>query len=223
MNETTKDFLRSLKATAGSRFNASKRLSHVDTRLTALTAFTSAFIIALTILPKFVELPRTGQNWLEVMTIALSILVLASSVLQYAGNNAVKAELFHRSALEIQELKRELQFKADNIDEEQFNAISKKYNEVLHRYSLNHDDVDFYRQQIEYPKDFPIGLLERIQKRIQVWNAYNYPSIILFSVAAFLVFVTIAAMSWPEGQPSPQSAPAPQSEHSVMQQPVPAR
>lgn len=197
MDETIRDMLRSLKATAGSRFNASKRLSHVDRRLTALTAFTSAFIIALTIFPKFVEVSHAGQSWLEMTTIAFSILLLASSVLQYASNHAVKAELFHRSALEIQELKRELQFAAHRMDEEKFNSISKRYNDILQRYSLNHEDVDFYRQQLEYPSDYPLGSLERMWKRCSVCVAYAYPSIILFLIAIFLLFVTFMALSWP--------------------------
>lgn len=116
---------------------------------------------------------------------------------QYASNHAVKAELFHRSALEIQELKRELQFTAQRMDEEKFNAISKRYNEILKRYSLNHEDVDFYRQQLEYPTDYPLGRFERFRKRCSVCVAYTYPSIILFLIAAFLLFVTIAALSWP--------------------------
>lgn len=198
MDDTTKGLLRSLKATAGSRFNASKRLSHVDKRLTALTAFTSAFIIALTIFPKFVILSKTGQNWVELTTVAFSILLLASSVLQYASNHAVKSELFHRSALEIQELKRELQFRAGSLNEEQFLDISRRYNEILKRYSLNHDDVDFFRQQIEYPKDFEVGIVSRFIKRCQIWVAYSYPSTILAVVAFFLIFVSAAALSWPE-------------------------
>lgn len=197
MDDTVKGLLRSLKATAGSRFNASKRLSHVDSRLTALTAFTSAFIIALTVFPKFVAVPDTSRGWLEMATIAFSILLLAASVLQYASNHAVKAELFHRSALEIQELKRELQFKATRVTEGEFNEISKKYNEILKRYSLNHDDVDFYRQQLEYPKDYSVQWLDRECKRIKVFVAYSYPTIILFSTAVFLVLVTALAVIWP--------------------------
>ncbi|KQV31139.1 SLATT domain-containing protein [Rhizobium sp. Root1204] len=198
MEKTIADLLRSLKTTAGARFNASKRLSHVDKRLTALTAFTSAFIIALTVFPKFVVLTKTGQSWLELTTIALSILLLASSVLQYASNHAVKAELFHRSALEMQELKRELQFRSAGLDEPQFMDISRRYNEVLQKYALNHDDVDFWRQQLDYRQDFQMSRWSIVCKTVKVWCAYVYPSIILFIIAAGLILVTAAALIWPE-------------------------
>jgi hypothetical protein len=198
MEDTIADLLRSLRTTAGARFNASKRLSHVDKRLTALSAFTSAFIIALTVFPKFVVLTKTGQNWLELTTIALSILLLASSVLQYASNHAVKSELFHRSALEIQELKRELQFRSASLDETQFMDISRRYNEVLQSYALNHDDVDYWRYQLDNKTSFPMSMWSATCKTVKVWAAYVYPSIILFVIAVGLVSVTVAALSWPE-------------------------
>ena len=223
MNETTKDLLRSLKATASSRFNASKRLSHVDSRLTALTAFTSAFIIALTILPKFIELPHGGQNWLELTTIALSIIILASSLLQNSSNFAVKSELFHRSALEIQQLKRELQFKSSNLSEAEFDSISKKYNDILQIYSINHEDVDFYRHQVEYHKDYTLGWVEKVSKRAQIWCAYMYPSVILATLTVFLVALTFAAICWPVAQPPYANTPPSQSESSNLKQLAPAQ
>ncbi|KQM34593.1 hypothetical protein ASF03_21325 [Rhizobium sp. Leaf68] len=185
MENATNELLKSLRATAGSRFNASKRLSHVDKRLTALTAFTSAVIIALTVFPKFIDVsPRAGA-WIELMTVAMSILLLASSVLQYASNHAVKSELFHRSALDIQELKRQLQFRAQTIDTPDFLKISADYNDVLQKYSLNHDDVDFYRYQIENPSLYQLGKIDILSKRAEIKTAYGYPSIFLFLVIVF--------------------------------------
>lgn len=194
MENAITELLKSLRATAGSRFNASKRLSHVDRRLTALTAFTSAFIIALTVFPKFIEVTPKAGAWIELMTIALSILLLASSVLQYASNHAVKSELFHRSALDIQELKRQLQFRADTIDQADFLKISASYNDVLQKFSLNHDDVDFFRYQLENKKLYDIGWCERLSKKGQIKVAYGYPSIFLFSVAVLVVGITFLSL-----------------------------
>lgn len=207
METATKDLLRSLKTTAGSRFNASKRLAHVDKRLTALTAFTSALVIASTVLPKFIELPKTGQNWLELTTIALSVLLLASSVLQYASNHAVHSEIMNRSALDLQELKRELQFRDEDLQRDQFLEISKRYNQILQKYSLNHDDVDFWRYQLDYSTEFKLKWFDRVTKRIKIQVAYQYPSIVLFSIVSLLALVMYLSLTWPE--PTAQAPPAP--------------
>lgn len=197
MNEPTKDLLRSLKTTAGARFNAAKRVSFVDTRLTALTAFSSSLVLALTVYPTFIKLSSSAQSWVGLTTVALSVLLLVSSLLQYSCKHAVNAELFHRSALDIQELKRELQYKADIVDEATFTNVSKRYNEILQRYSLNHDDVDFYRQQLEYPDEFPMARLERLRKSVKVSFAYHYPSFILVFVALMTLGIAFVAFVWP--------------------------
>lgn len=194
MENAVAELLKSLRATAGSRFNASKRLSHVDRRLTALTAFTSAFIIALTVFPKFIDVTPKAGAWIELTTVALSVLLLASSVLQYASNHAVKSELFHRSALDIQELKRQLQFRANTIDQDEFLTISASYNDVLQKYSLNHDDVDFFRYQLENPKLYDIGWCKRLYRRAEILAAYGYPSIFLFSVTVLAIGVTFLSL-----------------------------
>ena len=50
--------LHGLKSTSASRFNAAKRLAAKDRALTRLTAFTSAYLIILTVLPYFMKLPQ---------------------------------------------------------------------------------------------------------------------------------------------------------------------
>ncbi|WP_411969144.1 SLATT domain-containing protein [Mesorhizobium sp. CA15] len=95
MKDTTKDLLRSLKMTAGSRFNAGKRMEKHDRRLTFLTAMTSAYVIALTVLPYFIKLPVPVTDHLNLFTVVLSVVILISSLLQYSSNNTVKAEQYH--------------------------------------------------------------------------------------------------------------------------------
>jgi hypothetical protein len=182
MNEASKQLLRSLKATAGSRFNAAKRMAYLDRRLTALLALASIAVIGLSILPFVFEVTAPAQRWIAMVTVLLSLLILASTLLQYACTFGVRAELYHRSGLEIQAIKRELQFKSGDIREADFAKFSSSYNDVLQRYALNHDDVDFYRQQLEYPEDFPMGCFERMRKSVKLFVAYQYPNAVILAL-----------------------------------------
>ncbi len=194
MNESTVDLLRSLKLTAGARFAAAKRVSHLDSRLTAVTAFTSVYIVVMTILPYLVEVNPTSNGWTNLFTIGLSIFLLVVSLLHYSCQFSAKSELFHRSALEIQELKRELQFLGRDIAKEEFQDISRRYNDVMKKFSLNHDDVDFWRYQLEYSKDFQMGFFEKQIKLIKVKISYNYPVIILTVLTIFAICVVLLSI-----------------------------
>lgn len=179
MSETVDDLLRSLKVTAGSRFNASKRLEHIDRRMTLLTSFTSAYLILLSIIPTMMALPDSAERFVTVFAVGLAVLLLAASVSSYANGYAVKAEQYHRSALEIQEIRRELRFLGDDVDQSVFLELSRRYNSTLQKYSINHSDVDFYRYQLEYSRDYQLGSLEGARKRLNVYFAYTYPTLAL--------------------------------------------
>ena len=101
MNDALDRLMKSLKETAGSRFIAAKRLEDHDKRLTRLTVFTSAYIIALTILPYFIKLPTHVTDAYNLITVGLALVILVSSLLQYSSGDVVNAEQRHRSALEI--------------------------------------------------------------------------------------------------------------------------
>ena len=81
-----------MKATAGSRFNAAKRLEANDLTLTWITAMTSAYIIALTVLPYFWKLPQKVTDTLNLTTVVLSVIILVSALLHNSKRDAVNAE-----------------------------------------------------------------------------------------------------------------------------------
>jgi hypothetical protein len=90
-----------MKATAASRFNAAKRLEANDRNLTWITAMTSAYIIALTVLPYFWKLSPRVTDTLNLVTVVLSIVILVSALLHNSKRDAVNAEQHHRSALDV--------------------------------------------------------------------------------------------------------------------------
>lgn len=97
----------SMRQTARSRFFAAKRLESRDRRITRLTAFCSAYIIALTAIPYFLKLPETVDDHINFLSLLMAVILLVSSLLQYSRLDIASAEQHHRSALEINELHRE--------------------------------------------------------------------------------------------------------------------
>src|SRR5262249_6102985 len=140
--KSAQDFLRSMKITAGARFAAHERLGSHDRELTRITAFTSTYLILLTITPYFIHLPKEVEDNINLAIPIFSIIVLVFSLLQYSTNEVVNAEQHHRSALEINELKRELQIVAEHVDEESLKEYAREYSRILQKYSVNHADID---------------------------------------------------------------------------------
>lgn len=150
---TSNELSAKMKTTAGCRFIAHKRLLALDAAWTRLTALTSAYVIVLTALPYFLTLPTHVADHINLATLAMAVIVLIASLVQYASNNAATGEQFHRSALEINEIRRELDAnKSPNTDN--LHSASEKYSVILHKYSINQDDIDYLRYQYERPDDY---------------------------------------------------------------------
>ena len=189
----TAHLLREMKRTKGVRFNAAKRLEKRDANFTRIIAAASVGVIVTTLLPAFFELPLLITNSISITTVAFSVAILTLTLLQHSANDPVKAEQFHRCALEINTLRREV--RATKIDsQEQLLTYSKKYDEILHRYSINHDDVDLERYKIDHPDEFSEKTskeLESAKKSIR--NSTKYSDYALATIA--VITASIAASS----------------------------
>jgi hypothetical protein len=143
-----------MKRTKGVRFNASKRIEETERKRTASTAYASAAVVVLTLLPVFFPMPQWVENAIALTTVGFSIFILASSLLQSGNAGPVKADQFHRCALEVNSLRRELLSKHDD-DAAVLSTYSSRYDEILRRYSINHDTVDYEKYRLEHPDEFP--------------------------------------------------------------------
>ena len=200
MDEEIEGLKDSMRSTAASRFNAAKRLYRIDVRLTALTAFTSALIILLSVAPYIWPVSDAGDRLTASLTIALSLTMLASSLLQFASNHAVQAELHHRSALQIQDLRRKLKVDAlsGNVSSVEFKNYCTEYAEILERYALNHDDVDFDRYRIENSDRYHLTAADIRWLEAKRWMANHYPSVVLAIVLIFSVIIMWIAFIIPD-------------------------
>lgn len=189
MTDATNQLVKSLKETAASRFIAAKRLEEHDKRLTRLTAFTSAYIIALTILPYFVKLSPNATNVSNLITVAFALVILVASLLQYSSGDVVNAEQHHRSALEINEIRR-LLLAQQPLTQQGLVDFTNRYNAVLQKYSVNHDSLDYRRMQLERSNEYPwLTTKAKIWIAAQLYVTKHTPTAILWLVTIFFATV----------------------------------
>ena len=162
---------RNLKQTAGSRFIAAKRLEARDRALTRMAAFASAYVIILTILPYFIEIPKRDTDLINLFTVALALIVLVASLYQYSNGDIVNAEQHHRSGLELNEIRRDLELRDANITAPELAEFTQRYNLVLQKYSINHDNIDYLKLQLDRPEDYP---WVKAPQRLQIWLLWNW-------------------------------------------------
>lgn len=191
--------LSEMKRTKGSRFNASKRLEQRARNRTANTGYASAAVVVITLLPVFFPVPAVIASAIALSTVALSIFILASSLIQAAHEDHVRADQFQRCALEINSLRRELRG-LPSVTIDQLSKYTGRYDDILRRYSINHDEVDYEKYQIEHPDEFPQAdaedrKLARKDVRNEGATLERLPSVIAAGTAA-LVAASAAMPLW---------------------------
>ncbi len=144
---STYPLARTLMITRASRFNAAGRLKHrVWWKNTAL-ALLSAYVLALSILPKFLAVPTRPPEFdlLGFAPIVASALILVFSVLvafdddpvrqRYLYDNGKRlSDLYHRYKLAIVE---------GTVNADFTSATRRQYEKAMNRCPYNHDDLDY--------------------------------------------------------------------------------
>lgn len=189
-NDARDQLLKEMKRAKGARFNASKRLERRDRRRTNVVAYASASVIVLTLLPTFFATPELLTKLLALATIAMSLIILAYSLLQGQANDPVKADQFHRCATEINELRRHLRAKIA-VKPDELEKISKEYDSILRRYSINHDEEDYELYQQQHPDEFE----DLTVRKKRVWIPSRFLSAIVFLVVTAAAIILSLAYS----------------------------
>lgn len=201
METPAEKLLKSLKSTAGANFIAAKRLENHDRRLTRLTAFASSYVIILTALPYFFKLPSTTATTYDLVTLVFAVVILISSLLQYSNNNIARAEQHHRSGLEVNELHRLLLVEGENPSKETLVDFTKRYSSILQKYSINHDELDYSKYQVDRPEEHTwMKWPRKCQIHFQLAvEKYTPDAFLIFITCVFFVLVyhgaTIAAIN----------------------------
>jgi SMODS and SLOG-associating 2TM effector domain family 5 len=187
--DACKSFTRSLKATAGSRFIAARRLENNDKRLTILIALAASLAIILAVSPYLIGLPHDLSNKVNLFNVSLSIIILISSLLQYSNNGTLNAEQHHRCALEINEIIRDIEARSTGLPQSDFLEYVAKYSLVLQKYSINHDECDYWEFQLNHPEEHTwMSWYSRLQKRVMIFWLKHKLILLLVAMTMILSF-----------------------------------
>lgn len=148
----------SLWSTSRTRFAASKRLQKKHELSGRTIAFTSAYLILLSLLQIFSNHSSLTQL-LTYSSISLAIVILVVAQLENSSNYSLKAHKHHDCGLQINGLYKKLrrlkqEYKNKEKDDSfwvEVNKIDDEYNIILTRFE-NHDDIDFNIFKANYPK-----------------------------------------------------------------------
>lgn len=203
------EILRKMKITAGARFIASRRLQLRDEALTRLTSLSSAYVIVLTMLPYVCRVGQRDADHITLITLATAIVVLVSSLVQYSSKDTVNSEQLHRSALEINELYRK--WTSSGLEDGNPEIkLSNKYNLVLQKYSINHDELDYKLYLARRPEESKwLSPFDRWWIKVYVQFSAHLTNIALALVTTAFLYITIRYGWQAEIHPSvvPASAP----------------
>lgn len=183
-----------LKATKGARFNAAERLGQRDKHNITVIAVASVYVITLTLLPVFFHTSERISVFLNLATVSFSLVILVASLLQYSNADPVQIEQYHRCGLELNAIRRELRA-TDPLTAEALIASGKRFDDVLQKYSINHDTVDFDRYKTEHPDEFE-GTTAEKQSRLSVNLLSQINKSAVEIMTAIMIALGIILMIW---------------------------
>jgi len=188
------------KVTAGARFNAATRLEKKEKGSNVLVSVYSAFLICVSVATLALPLSSNLIRYASFGGIVASILVLVMSMRNYAHKFGVEAEQMHRSALEINELKRTIQSLPKAKAETRLLEFSKTYNAILQKWSVNHNQFDYleykYRHKWEFDdiKDIPEDKMT--DRRFKETYDISAGGIAFFTALGLLLLAVLGYFVW---------------------------
>jgi hypothetical protein len=185
--------MQNMRITAHCRYQAYKRLKRHSEIAFFTTTLLSLCLIFIPLMQNADLVLQITPKVLNMMQVFLAVLVLVYSV--YIGTTRLdlRAKELNDSADRIKSLVRDMEhaIKTDKA------AADKHYEEYQRQYSdrqadsENHEDVDFYRAQLELHDDYQFGWLARINywRKIHI-NLANVRFIIpIVMIAAVMIFI----------------------------------
>lgn len=143
--------------TAGSRYNASRRLKQRETFATFSLAMLSALSVAAAVAQRIYS-PQSGtplDNYLTAVSVALGVFLLAISLLEWGAANGAKADALHRNAEDLTAYQLKLAHVLARLDSGkavedcEVDALRVEYETIKDRCPYNHtpSDHELFRSQ----------------------------------------------------------------------------
>lgn len=186
------ELYKSLRQTAQARFEANRRLLARDHKNNRLVAASSAVVIVVTVLPYIFMRADIWTDVFAFISITMALAILVASLLHYSRIDAATAEQQHRSALEISELRREMHASAPHMSQAKFLKISKRYDAILQKFSVNHDKCDMNAVIADRPDEYPWETRGKIRRlKIQNWIREVAPDLVTLLIVLSISIVSL--------------------------------
>lgn len=210
------DYLGSLRTdawrTAGSRYNASRRLRRRETFSAVSLAFFSAMSVAVAFLQRIYATPASPlDSYLTALSACLGIFLLAISLMEWGAGNGAKAETLHRNAEELNEFQRRIKLRLAQVKAGQTFAwadverLREDYEAVKSRCPYNHAPIDdelFLGQHANAPELLGADGKPRVSEERAWWlSVCSYIASIWYFVGFWillgLAFSPLLTCVWP--------------------------
>jgi len=144
--------------TRGSRFSARERLRRTNIlSVTTITLLSSYVIISSVILVAFTgQLEVLNEKWLNIINIALSVLVIVFSLIEFSRDYLGWSEAMNQSALKVGEIYSELSIRVEDgsLTRDELERYERRYSDVLSMHPANHQPIDYLRFKLSNPAEF---------------------------------------------------------------------
>lgn len=212
-----KDFKRSVEITRDVRFQANLRLAARQRNSSYMISLLSLFVIALSLIPNIIALQQFQSQILLACSVVLSTFVIFTSLIDGSQNFYHQGELLHQCARKVATVHHELKnIDPDNnldIAKERLKELQAQYRAALDECPINHENIDFIREQSYKPHLFPMNFssnpwLKPIQVQLRSLQAFlgshSWMALHLFALIgiSIIVYGFVLAGSSPIQAPS---------------------
>lgn len=163
------DFKRSVEITRDVRFQANLRLAARQRNSSYLISLLSLFVISLSLLPNIIALQIFQSQILLACSVVLSAFIIFTSLIDGSQNFYHQGELLHQCARKVATVHHELKNldpKRDyDVAKERLTELQEQYRQALDDCPINHENVDFVKEQSYKPYHFPNNFSERVWLR----------------------------------------------------------
>ena len=199
MDEQVKTYQKSLDdkiwRTKGARFNAHRRLSKKQNLVVFVTSASSIHLVSLSIfqISEVFSLTDIQNSLLSLSSIIVSIVILVYGLVEGGKNYGLLSEVHHRCGMDIDRVYKRIS--ASN-DMDSLLSISGKYDDLIEKYSTNHEEIDDYYFLASHPKEFRQSHSISPLKGFYIRMVYRYKDTCFALLSVFLpVLISLGIMS----------------------------
>ena len=186
-NELIESMNRTLNITRYTRINAYKRCKEWNEFFNLIGFIYNLLLIIVSIIMLIYTGEENVKLVISIMLVILSIITFSLDLFIATQDFSSRAEQYKISYNFIEGLLNELKF-VDENDTTRIKNISKKYEDHI-RSSINHEEIDYYRLNFEYPNEYlePYKEITKIKKS-------NYSKLL---VRKFLIKTVLTLFLYP--------------------------